>query len=131
MKDAELVKPVELIKPIVIQAFEKRFKIKADHWGDVFYIRVASSWEDLFMTAFCFLNDPSINNKNAFQFKSGTISSLGVMFEGRLLFRNIWGSLCMLGQGRMTTPHSLGRLPINLIDGVYLLAPVGSNFSWD
>lgn len=116
-----------LLKPRAIQAFEKRFKTEAGHWGDVFYIYLASSWEDFFRSAFCFINDCSLKKENLNEAQNLEISKKKVIFNGRILFKDIWGSACLLAQGKLTTPHSLGHLPLDLFDGVYLLSWVNSD----
>lgn len=116
----------KLDKPRAILAFEKRFKVEADCWGDVFFLRIASSWPDFFRSAFCFVNDAGFQEKNRFKVKGHQVSSRGVTFEGSLSLCHIWGSDCMLGQGRLKTPFP-DRLTTDLSDGIYLLSPVGSD----
>ncbi len=119
----------ELVKPKVIQAFEKRFKIESDHWGDVFFFRITSSghdWQDFLQSAFCFVNDCSLKEENLNEAQDLKISREGVTLTGRFLQKNIWGSDCLLAQGKLKTP-SPNSLTIDIYDGVYLLSPAGSD----
>ena len=117
-----------LVKPKAIQAFEKRFKTEADYCEDVFYLRIASSWQELFRTAFCFVNDSSLEEEKLLLGHYKMISSEGVAFTGELLKIDVWGSGCLLAKGELRTSHKLGRLVFDLWDGVYLVVPVGSIF---
>ena len=120
---------MELIKPKAIVAFEKRFKTEADHCEDVFYLRLASSWQDFFRSVFCFVNDGGFQEQNVVEVKDYKVSLKGVTFGGRLSFHNVWGSDCVLVQGKLKTP-SPDRLIMEINDGVYLLSPAGSDV-WD
>lgn len=129
-------KEKELVKPKAIQAFEKRFAIggfaiEAERCEDVFFLRVASSWEEFFRTAFCFINDSSLKEENLRGVKDLPVSLEGVTLSGELLFRNIWGSECILAQGQLRTPPASGHLITNLLDGVYLLSWFGSDSRLD
>ncbi len=116
----------ELVKPRAILAFEKRFKTEADYWGDVFYLRIASSWEELLRTSFCFVNDSSLKKENLNKVRNLMISKEGVTFTGFLICENVWGSSCMLAQGKLKT-SAPDRLIMEVNDGVYLLATVDSD----
>lgn len=121
----------KLVKPKAIQAFEKRFATEADHWGDVFFLRVADSWEDFFRTAFCFVNDSSLKKESLTKVKDLPISFDGVTLTGNLLFKNIWGSECVLVQGKLKTSPVAGCLITDLSDGIYLLSWFGSDSRLD
>lgn len=116
----------KLAKPKAIQAFEKRFKTEADHWGDVFYLRLASSWQDFFRIAFCFVNDGGWQEQNRVEVKNYQVSPNGVTFEGSFISHHVWGSDCLLVQGKIKTP-SPNSLIENLSDGIYLLTPIDSD----
>ncbi|MBI4120268.1 MAG: hypothetical protein HY454_02265, partial [Parcubacteria group bacterium] len=86
----------KLDKPRAIQAFEKRFKIEAGRCQDVFYLRLASSWQDFFRSAFCFFNDAGVQEREVAKVTDPVISLQRVAFEGSLVFCQVWGSDCLL-----------------------------------
>lgn len=115
-----------MLKPRAIRAFEKRFECTAGRFDDVFFLRVADNWEDFFRTAFCFINNRGLNRMKLTGVNSKVISNKGVIFSGFVLNINIWGSKCSLVQGVLFNNAVTSDVsPVNLNNGVYILAPVG------
>lgn len=117
----------QLVKPKAILAFERHFKMEAGCCEDVFFVFLARSWTELFRGIFCICNDSSLEEKKLQKEQHLVISLKGVTFEGLFLNRNVWGSHCLLAQGKLKTPLSLGYLSVDLSDGIYLLSWAGSD----
>lgn len=97
-------------KPKAISSFEKKFNCLAIQYGPVFILPLARTWEDFLHSAFVFVNDCGLTPEEIVE------SQDEYSLSGRGIYQNVWGTPCLLFEGRLVTPAGEIGLPgVNLI----------------